>query len=169
MQRDYSFGFVILLAAFGCAAGSNSLEDGVYPVLREGLQESEIQPLGEDERIVVHDYQFLGEGIDDPPRLLIVPAEPAVPFVLAREPEGRKDDQGNTTILITLAPEYGEQLRRFTSENQGTSAALIVGGKVYSVHKIRTTIKGGLVQISCCREGAGTYLFENLKENYRHE
>ena len=44
MQRDYFFGFVILLFAFACSTGSDSLEDGFYPVLREGLQESAIQP-----------------------------------------------------------------------------------------------------------------------------
>ena len=101
--------------------------------------------------------------------LLIVPAEPAVPFVLASEPKGKKDPSGNTAILLTLAPEYGQKLERFTSENQGMTAAMIVGGKVYSVHKIRTTLKGGMIQITCCREGASNYLLEHLKEAYRHE
>ncbi len=44
--------------------------------------------------------------------------------------------------------------------------ALIIGGAVITVHKIREPIVGGRLQISCCAEGAFEFLVEQLGDNH---
>jgi preprotein translocase subunit SecD len=66
-------------------------------------------------------------------------------------------------ILLKLQPKAAVALERLTSQRVGEHVAILIGGEVVTTHTIRTTIKGGDVQITSCAAGAANYLLEQLQ------
>ena len=66
-------------------------------------------------------------------------------------------------ILLKLQPKAATALERLTSERIGREIAIVLRGDVVTMHKIRTVIKGGEVQITSCAAGAADYLLEQLQ------
>jgi hypothetical protein len=55
-------------------------------------------------------------------------------------------------------------MEEVTRANPNRSLAMIIGGEVVTVHKIRSAISGGLVRIANCDEKAGMYLLQQLRK-----
>jgi preprotein translocase subunit SecD len=143
-------------------AATDTLSDGVYAVLRDGLQEKEMLPLADGEALVVHRHRYLKTDKDEPPRYVVVRATPDVTLDLAGEPAAVKEDGEVSRILLKLRPGAAAALERLTRERQGRQIAIVLGGEVVTMHKVREVIKGGDVQISSCAPGAAGYLLERL-------
>jgi preprotein translocase subunit SecD len=54
-----------------------------------------------------------------------------------------------------------------TREQRGKQIAIVLGGEVVTMHKVREAIKGGEVQITSCAAGAAGYLLKELEGYYR--
>jgi preprotein translocase subunit SecD len=136
-------------------------------VLREGLNEKDVRPLKDGERPVVHRHRYLKTKDREPPRFLVVRAVPDVDLDLAGQPKAVKDGAEVVRILLKLKPRAAQALERLTSDPAGKQIAIVLGGEVVTMHKVRGVIKGGDVQITSCAAGAAKYLLEQLNAHQR--
>jgi preprotein translocase subunit SecD len=158
----------VALALGGQAlAEDKKLPDGVYAVLREGLKEKDVLPLKDGEALAVHRHRYLKDGDKEPPRFLVVRSAPDVPLDLAVAPKADKEGEEVVRILLKLRPKAAAALERLTRARQGRQVAIVVGGEVVTVHKVRAVIKGGDVQITSCTPGGATYLFKQLQSRQK--
>jgi len=144
-------------------AAPAKLADGVYAVLREGANETDVRPLRRGEVLVVHRHRYLKKGDGEPPRFLAVRSVPDVQLDLAGEPSAVKEGADVVRIALKLRPKAATALERLTSDRLGRQLAIVLGGEVVTTHKVRQVIKGGEVQITSCAAGAANYLLERLQ------
>jgi preprotein translocase subunit SecD len=162
---------IVLLAGSATALRSQDktpeagkkLPDGVYAVLRDGLKEKDLLPLKDGEVLLVHRHRYLKTDDKEPPRFLVVRSRPDVDLDLAGEPKAVKEGDEVVRLLLKLEPRAAEVLERVTKDQPGGQLAIVLGGEVVTVHKIRATIKGGEVQISSCAAGGAQYLLDQLQ------
>jgi preprotein translocase subunit SecD len=144
-------------------ASPKKVPDGVYAVLRESLKEREVLPLKEGEALVVHNARYLKKDENEPPRYLVVHSAPDLVLDLAGKPKAVKEGTEVVRISLKLQPNAAAALERLTRAHIGRQVAIVLGGEVVTVHKIREVIKGGEVQITCCAAGTANYLFKQLE------
>jgi preprotein translocase subunit SecD len=137
--------------------------DGVYAVLREAVKEADVLPLKEGEALVVDHHRYAKAEDKEPARYVVVRSAPDVDLDLAGEPKAVKDGAEVVKILLTLKPKAATALERLTTDRVGRQIAVVIGGEVVTVHKVRDAIKGGEVQITSCTPGAAKYLLEQLQ------
>jgi preprotein translocase subunit SecD len=141
-----------------------NLPNGFYGVLRDEPQQKDVLPVGENRIMVVNNHPYAPKESRGPPRYLVVHRSPDVPLVLASAPGAARDDSGSLRIQLQLATEQAEAVERFTRNHIGKQVAILVGGEVVTVHKIRDAIQGGKLQITCCAEGSCEYLLKQLQD-----
>ena len=66
---------------------------------------------------------------------------------------------------ISLTPSASELLEAFTRDHLGQRVAVVTGGEVITMHKIKEVIKGGKIQISRCGDRGCEILFQELEDN----
>jgi preprotein translocase subunit SecD len=148
---------------------SKKLPDGVYAVLRESLKEADVLPLKDGEVVAVHRHRYLKKDDQEPPRFLVVRSAPDVALDLAGKPKAVKDGEEVVRIFLKLQPKAATALERLTSDRVGKQIAIVLGGEVVTMHKIRQVIKGGDVQITSCAAGAANYLLEQLQAHQENK
>jgi preprotein translocase subunit SecD len=145
------------------------VSDGVYAVLRESLKEKDVLPLKEGEVLVVHEARYLKKEEKEPPRYLVVHSAPEVVFDLAGKPKAVKEGKEVVSISLKLQPKAAAALERLTRDHLGKQVAIVLGGEVVTMHKVREVIKGGDAQISCCAAGSANYLLEQLEAHQKNK
>ena len=148
-------------------APSKKLPDGVYAVQRESLKEKDVLPLKEGEVMVVHHSRYLKKDDKEPPRYLVVHSAPDVVLDLAGKPKAVKEGTEVVRIFLKLQPKAAAALERLTSDHLGRQLAIVLGGEVVTMHKIREIIKGGEIQITSCVAGAANHLLEQLEAHQK--
>jgi preprotein translocase subunit SecD len=143
------------------------LPDGVYAVRREGAKETDVLPLKDGEALVVNRHRYLKDGENEPARFLVVRRAPEVALDLAGAPKAIEEGGEVVRILLRLRPQAAAALERLTRDHLGRPVAIVLGGEVVTVHKVREVIKGGDVQITSCAAGAAPYLLKQLRDHYR--
>ncbi len=146
---------------------AKGLPDGVYAVLRESLKEKEVRPLKDKEALAVYNHKYLKKEDKEPPQFLVVRTTPDVVLDLAAAPKAEKKGDNVLRIGLKLKPKAAEALERLTANNLDKHVAVIIGGEVVTMHKIRAVIKGGNVEITSCAPGAANYLLEQLQRHYK--
>ncbi len=68
-------------------------------------------------------------------------------------------------MRVSLSEEAAAQFESFTERYLGQTVALVVGGQVLTVHKIRQVVHDGKVQISRCGDEGCQILFLELRDN----
>jgi preprotein translocase subunit SecD len=148
-------------------APTKKLPDGVYAVLVESTAEKDLLPLKEGQVLAVDRQLYAKKDDKQPPRYLVVRSAPDVELDLAAEPKAVTEGADVVRILLKLQPKAAVALERLTTASVGKQVAIILGGEVVSVHKIRDVIKNGEVQISCCAPGSAKFLFEQLQKQQK--
>jgi hypothetical protein len=136
--------------------------DGVYRVLRDGPAEKSVLPLKDGEALVVNRHRYQKGGDKEAPQFLAVHDKPEVALDLAGGPEADRENGEVVRIRMKLRPDAARALERVTRDRQG-QLAIVLGGEVVTVHKIRTAIPDGDVQITSCTPGAADYLLKQLE------
>lgn len=137
--------------------------DGVYAVLRQGTKPADIEPIAAGEAMVVQRFRFVKKDGNEPPRYLAVRNAPDVKLDLAEAPKTEKENGKVSAIFLTLRPDAAKALARLTTDRLGKEVAIVVGGEVATMHKIRTPITGGQAQITSCAEGGADFLLQQLQ------
>ena len=170
MRRSATLVAALLVAgsvpAWGQDKAPNSpktVPDGVYAVLRDGHNEKDLLPLKDGEALVTDRFRYVKADDQKPPRFVVVRAAPDVDLDLAEAPKAVKEGDEVVRILLKLQPKAATALERLTSDQRGKQVAIVLGGEVVTMHKVREVIKGGDVQITSCAAGAAKYLLEKLR------
>jgi len=85
-----------------------------------------------------------------------------VPFILESAPATTEDSSGRPLLSITLDAKYKEKLKEFTTRYLDKSVAILVGGELVSVHKIRSVIPEGKLQVTSCGADVCKVLYSKL-------
>jgi preprotein translocase subunit SecD len=154
----------------GADTGSSRLlANGIYLILQETLDESEIKNIQADERLLEYKNEFMAESSSQPIQYFLIKKSPDVPLLLAEAPGKGKDAEGKTMLNLRLADENVSKLQQFTRDNIGKRLVMVIDGKPVTAHKIRAEIKDGKVQITRCSDNACEYLYLRLNEKYAAE
>ncbi len=141
--------------------------DGVYAVRRDGATERDVRPLKPGEVLIVHRHRYLRGGTAEPPRYFVTHAEPDVALDLARPPEADRERGEVVRIRVKLRPKAAAALERLTRPGGARQLAIVLGGEVVTVHKVRSAIANGEAQITSCTPGAAEYLLKQLRAHRR--
>jgi preprotein translocase subunit SecD len=155
--------YALAVAQDKTPAPPKKLPAGVYAVLRESLKEKDVLPLQDGERLVVHRHRYAKKADQEPPRFVVVRSAPDVALDLVGKPKAVKEGNEVVRISLTLQPKAAKDLERLTADRLGKQIAIVLGGEVVTMHKVREVIKGGEVQITSCAPGAANYLLEQLQ------
>lgn len=140
------------------------LPDGVYLVIREAADREKLEPVEENEHILVKDDRFLEPADRGDVSYLVVNKNDFVPIVLANDPNREKDAQGKPKLLLQLADEQIKPLEEFTTRNCGKGVAVVIGKNIVTCHKIREPIKGGNMQITRCTDSGCDAIYTQLQK-----
>lgn len=67
--------------------------------------------------------------------------------------------------MLTLTEGASERLADFTEVHINHRIALVIAGDAVTIHKVRTRIEGGKLQITRCTDNACSFLFVALQDN----
>lgn len=158
--------YVLDLQAAGLAARDSgdpaALADGLYAVERDAPTAEGAEVPGC--RVLEYD-QSVASGEPMAPQYLALRTSPFVPLILEMPPDAHTQDDGRTYLTVTLAPQYVKLLEDFTREHVGGRVAIVVDGSVVTMHKVRTPIAGGRLQITRCKDNACELIRSKLMED----
>ncbi|MDX1477178.1 MAG: hypothetical protein R3301_05700 [Saprospiraceae bacterium] len=145
------------------AAQSTLLPDGVY-VVKE-VYRAHPGP-DNDPAMVTYNYRIV-DSTAQTYRYLRVERRHFVPLQLDRAPERVRQADDRSHLFLTLDGKSRKRLKRLTRKHTGGRVAIVIGGEAVTMHKIRTPITGGRLQITRCTDDACNYLFLELRDNVR--
>jgi len=137
---------VLLVGCAGPEPQSDELPDGVYEVLAVERDAADLPAADAESRVLLHDRRFVQGGAEVPPDHVLVRLPGFAPLELAEAPTPGQAD-GRPVLLLTLSPAAGQALTELTTRAE--HAAVLIGGQVVTVHRIRAPIEGGTLQVSC--------------------
>lgn len=164
------------LTIFGCKnppAGSakqvpavpagRHLENGAYLVLREAPTEQEARAAAASHVVLAYDRKKYSVAPPNEP-LTYVAIDPKdyVPLIIEGTPELKSDGQGQSILTVCLTRRSAERAEAFTRAHLGGRIAMVVDGEIVTLHKIRSVITGGRVQITRCADNACEVLRSKL-------
>ena len=128
--------------------------NGVYAVLREGPTREEVEQEKTAHFTILYDRKYLDEAVKQPAKYVALDSSSFVPFVLAGPPQIDGTYRDHPTLSLRLSPDNVKLLEKFTSTHMGGSVATVIDGEIITMHKVRSVIKDGQVQISRCTDNA---------------
>ena len=154
----------------------NGLITNVYPDLENGLylvharisDPGKASRLPDGYRLVAYSYEHLTtrDGEVRAIENLIIKNHADVKFSLSGEPEiSPTNDKYEFSVGILLNEQAAQQMQKFSAANIMRSVALVAGGKILTVHKIRSEIVGGKLQITRCNDNGCQYIYNSLRTN----
>jgi preprotein translocase subunit SecD len=113
-------------------------------------------------RIVTDHHIYEAPSERAAPRYVAIDTTEHVPFILQSAPTTTDDRDGRALLSITLDAKYKEKLKEFTIRYLDRSVAILVGGELVSVHKIRSVIPEGKLQVTSCGADVCKVLYSKL-------
>ncbi len=144
---------------------SAGLPDGLYLIKREAKSKKELGQVGAHDEVLVNDYEFLSAEERGETSYIVVSKDTYVPIVLSGDPVKSNDQTGKPKLEISLAESQIQPLEKFTRENVMRNVAIVIGGKVVTMHKIRVPIVGGKMQITRCTDHGCEALYTQLQKH----
>jgi len=77
-----------------------------------------------------------------------------VPLAIAGTPEMKSDERGKSVLTVSLTRKNAERAEAFSRAHLGGRIAIVVDGEIVTLHKVRSVITGGRVQITRCTDNA---------------
>ena len=154
-----SFGTNVVIAQ---GSAERRLQNGFYPVSGEGTTRSEALKETHSCIALMYDGKYVDSTQMSSPQFIAIDTSSFVPLALEGSPTARKDGSGRTLLGITLSREYIGTLKDFTKAHLGGRVAIVLDGEIITMHKIRSVISGGKIQITRCYDNACKILLSKL-------
>ena len=140
------------------------LPNGLYALLAEAPADAPPAPGadGPTGRTFFHDRRRIDPTTDAAPTYVTIDAADYVPLILERRPEPVTQPDGRIRLQVALARQEIEPLAAFTRKHVGGRAAVVVDGQIITVHKVRSVIDDGHLQISRCTDRACEHIYAKL-------
>ena len=140
------------------------IPDGIYLIGRSGDVAEDLIPLASKEALISFSELFR-EKTDPGVIYLVVRTDAFVPLRLAKAPETENQEDNRKRLMLKLTDDASLQLAEFTKEYLDQHTAIVVDGQALTMHKIRSVIEGGKMQITRCTDNACEFLYEQLSDN----
>jgi len=138
------------------------LPDGLYRVMRLSNDEKGVGVLSSGERLLINDFHFLEPAERQEKEFVVLQTEPFIPFMLAESPTKDKDSAGKPKLYLQLDEAQIKPLEGFTRQNTGQKVAIVIGGEIVTVHKVREAITGGKIQITRCTDNGCQAIYTEI-------
>jgi preprotein translocase subunit SecD len=137
------------------SSAAQHLENGVYCVLREAPTPQEAQGAGTPLVVLAYDRRKYSDAPPNEP-LTYVAIDPKdyVPLIIEGTPEMKSDGEEKSVLTVCLVRKNAERAEAFTRGHLGGRIAMVVDGEIVTLHKIRSVITDGKVQITRCTDNA---------------
>ena len=162
--------FVALLSTCGCGSPparpakqvngavdpvAHPPQNGAYVVLREASTPQDARVEGVPQVVLAYDRRKYSDAPPNEP-LTYVSIDPTdyVPLLIEGVPDMKKDAQGKSTLSVSLTRKNAKRTEEFTRAHLGGKIAMLVDGEIVTLHKIRSVISGGKLQITRCDDNA---------------
>jgi hypothetical protein len=131
------------------------LENGAYLILREASTPQEARGAGAARVVLAYDRRkYSGAPPNEPLTYVAIDPNDYVPLTIEGKPEMKSDGEGKSVLTVCLSRRNAERAEAFTRAHLGGRIAMVVGGEIVTLHKIRSVITGGKVQITRCTDNA---------------
>ena len=142
-------------ASASCSPGASPLENGAYSVLREAPTRQDARVEGVPQAVLAYDRRKYSDAPPNEPLTYIaIDRRDYVPLIIEGTPELKSDGQGKSVLTVSLSRKNAERAEAFTRAHLGGRIAMVVDGEIVTLHKIRSVIIGGNVQITRCTDNA---------------
>jgi len=130
-------------------------QNGAYLVLQEGATPEEARVSGVSQIVLAYDRRKYSDAPTNHP-LSYVSIDPKdyVPLIIEGAPEMRKDGQGKSILSVSLTRTNAQRAESFTRAHLGGKVAMVVDGEIVTIHKIRSVIAEGKLQVTRCQDNA---------------
>lgn len=146
-------------------ASVSRLEKGAYAVLGEASTAQAARGEGPHQIVLAYDRRkYSGTPAEEPLTYVAIDPTDYAPLYIEGEPVLTKDAEGKTTLFVTLARTNASRIEAFSGAHLGGRIAMVVDGEVVSLHKIRTVITGGQLQVTRCTDNACEAIRAKLME-----
>ena len=98
--------------------------------------------------------KYSGALPNEPLTYVAIDPKDYVPLVIEGMPEMKRDGEGKSVLTVCLSRQNAERAEAFTRAHLGGRIAMVVDGEIVTLHKIRSVITGGQVQITRCTDDA---------------
>jgi len=145
---------------------SPKLANGIYLVYAEFNSSANAMRLPKGFVLYEYTADHLESRISeetDPTRYIVIRDKPSVPVILSDKPTLlNTNDKYEFALQFTLASKYIELMEKFTGSNLNKRAALVIGGKMITIHKLRAAIKNGKFTVTRCFDNGCKVIYQNL-------
>jgi hypothetical protein len=145
---------------------SATLPDGLYLVTNLDSIPSQPVALQPHEAALKFSPLFMEYNGEENTRIIVDTTE-YVPLELEKPPATEAQTERKKKLLLSLTRDASEKLKTFTADHVMRMVALVVGGDVLTMHKIRVPITSGELQITRCNDNACEKLFVKLKDRVK--
>ncbi|MBI9070983.1 MAG: hypothetical protein JEY94_05260 [Melioribacteraceae bacterium] len=158
---------IILIGLACCGKGiekfpqTEIIPDGIYLVLDEF--EIDYTPNLENDSLVIINYSDLVDENEN--SQLLLDKYKFVPLSLMKKPVTQDQEDGRKKLLLELTDTANDRLKFFTEKCLNREAAIVIGNRAMTVHKVRSVIEDGKLQITGCTDNACEVLYMELKDN----
>lgn len=137
------------------SSGESELENGLYLVNRWTETKDDLIPLLGDERYFRYDenkfFQLKDEEVE-PIRHIGLSKTEFIPFDLKEKPQSIPQDDGRVQIDLKFSKKMARKLTPFSRKYLGRQVAMVIGGEIITLHKVRSVISSDGIQISRCTD-----------------
>ena len=149
------------LAAVPPAA--HPLENGAYAVLREAPTRQEAAAPGVSQVVLAYDRRkYSGAPPNEPLTYVALAPKDYLPLVIEGRPEMKADGQGKSVLTVSLVRKNVKRAEAFTRAHLGGRMAMVIDGEIVTLHKVRSVITDGKLQITRCTDNACEVLRSKL-------
>jgi hypothetical protein len=128
--------------------------NGAYLVLQEPTPK-EARVSGHSQIILTYDRRKYSDAhTNEPPTYVAIDPNDYIPLIIEGTPEMRKDGEGKSILSVSLTRANAVRAESFTRAHLGGRIAMVVDGEIITLHKIRSVIVGGKLQITRCQDDA---------------
>jgi preprotein translocase subunit SecD len=114
--------------------------------------------------VLPYDGRYVDSSQAASPTYVALDTTSFVPLILDGPPTAKSDGHGRTLLGVTIAKKYIKRLEDFTKAHLGGRVAIVLDGEVITMHRIRSVINEGKVQITRCYDNACEVLFSKLAQ-----
>lgn len=131
------------------------LENGAYFILREAPSPQEARVASAPRVVLAYDRRkYSGAPPNEPLTYVTIDPKDYVPLIIEGTPEMKSDGWGKSVLTVSLARRNVPRAEAFTRAHLGGRIAMVVDGEIVTLHKIRSVITDGKVQITRCTDDA---------------
>ncbi len=147
----------------GDSARTPAIANGLYLVQRWTTQKADLLPLLEGEMLVEHDPRRIEPESQDPVLYVTIGTGERVLFEKLRSIDPVTQDDGRINLQVTLSRASADRLEALSRQYLGRQVATVIDGRALTLHKVRSIIRNGQLQITRCTDDGCRVILQQLR------